>query len=325
MRLPHALPLLGVLLCSALTIRSGAQTPAPPQPPLPDPPSAGPIHAIAGALPVPSATAVTPAIPAAARGDSPKDAVARVISMFTPNEGINVESTGKPLPTTGSWGVQVNFPNGLPQVCVDNDVPCAMVYYRVPEAKIVCSWTMGFVTRVEPADDGTMVHVSRLLLLDENESAARYTLRKGWQRNEKRPRPVVYIRPDYPKIAQEAGIGGVVQVRIEVNPDGTVRSAAGVGGPAMLQKPVVAAVQQWKYDPMLINGRPTSFRVDEQFNYSAGRIDISAGMDPSGKVIEDNRDPRLGGGFRSDGASSGSWATCTLATGCTAAAPVVPK
>jgi TonB family protein len=301
------------------------QTPPPPQPPAPVPPSTGPVQPRTATSTPAGSVGGTDPLPAKVQGDSPQSAVDRVISMFTPNEAINVEATGKPLPKTGTWGVQVKFPNGMPQACIDNDVPCAVVFYRVPDAKVICTWTMGFVTVVAPTADGNMAHVSRLLLLDENESAARYTLRKGWQPGDKRPQPTVYVRPEYPQIAQQAGVYGVVQVRIEVGPDGSVRSAAGVGGPVMLQKPVIAAVQQWKYPPMTIGGHPTSFRVDEQFRFNAGRPDLGAGLEPNGGIIQDDGNPRNGGGFNSRGANGTSYESCNLATGCTPAASPSPK
>ncbi len=256
--------------------------------------------------------------------ETPKAAVDAVISMFTPNDAVNVEATGKPMPTTGTWGAVTKFPSGQPKVCVLAHVDCVVVIYRVPEDKLVCEWAVGFVNVVEPQPDGTIKHASHVAVLDENDAAARYTLQKAWTKGET-PKPVVSQRPDYPSIARSAQVSGVVTVRIVVGPDGLVKSAVATSGPSMLQAPVLAAVRQWKYDPVQIGQQPTSFRVDQQFAYNLPKSSISAGMDPGGHVVVQEADPRLAPGFRSNGVSSGAWATCTAATGCQAAAPDVPK
>jgi hypothetical protein len=49
-----------------------------------------------------------------------------------------------------------------------------------------------------------------------------------------------------------------------------------------------------------------------------------AGADPSGKVMVLEADPRVGIGFRSNGASSGAWESCNTGTGCKAADPEAP-
>jgi TonB family protein len=255
---------------------------------------------------------------------NPQAAVDAVIGMFTPNEAVNVETTGKPLHTTGSWGVQTKFSEGLPKACALARVPCAVVVYRVPEDKVVCEWTVGFVNVVETQPDGAIKHAMHVDVLDENETAARYTMKKAWSRGETTPRPVVFQRPEYPSIARTSGVSGVVTVRVVVGPDGLVKSVVATSGPPMLQAPVIAAVRQWKYNPIEIGQEPTSFRVDEHFSYNIKAPDFAAGMDPSGHVVLEQTDPHLDPGFRTNGVSSGAWMSCTGA-GCQSAAPAVPK
>ena len=244
--------------------------------------------------------------------------------MFTLNLAVNLQSTGKPLPATGSWGAQTQFPTGPPKVCAQARIPCVKVLYRVPEQNIVCEWTLGVIKAVEPQPDGTIKHALHQLVLDENEAAARYTLRKAWAAGENRPTPTSFQRPDYPDIARNAGVGGVVVVRLIVGPDGLIKSAAPLGGPALLQPPVLDAVRHWKFDPLTIGQQPTSFQIDEQFAYNAAKPNTFADMDPSGKVMLEQTDSHLEPGFHTNGASSGSWATCSAVT-CTQAAPSTPK
>jgi TonB family protein len=243
--------------------------------------------------------------------------------MFTPNPAVNVGATGKPLPMTGTWGVQMKFPDGPPKACVVARIPCLKVIYRVPEENTVCDWTLGMITAVEPQPDGTIKHAIHEVLLDENEAAALYTLKKDWVRGEARPKPVVYQAAEYPEIAHNAHIGGVVGVRITVGPDGLVKNVEATSGPAVLQSTVVAAVKQWKYDPLAIGQRPTSFRVEASFSFKISGPNIAAGMNPSGKIMVPEDDPHYAHGLRQNGVATGGWDSCS-AVGCTAAAPLTP-
>jgi TonB family protein len=244
--------------------------------------------------------------------------------MFEINQSVNVDATGKPLPATGSWGAQAQLPEHPTKPCALARVPCVNVLYRVPEEKIVCAWTIGFVNAIEPQPDGTIKKGLHRIVLDENDDAAHYTLRKAWSPGEEMPKPTVFQRAAYPALARDAKVGGSVVVRLIVGPDGLVKSTY-ANGPKLLQPAVIEAVSHWKFEPLIIGVQPTSFQLDEQFNYDAGHADFSSSMDPSGKVMVQETDPHYGPGFRSDGASSGTWQTCNAASGCTAVAPTTPK
>jgi len=269
----------------------------------------------------PAVSVPSPATPAI----DAKSAVQAVLTMFTINSAVNVEATGKPVPASGSWGAQTQFPAGLPKACVQARVPCIRVIYRVPEINVVCEWTLGMVVVAEPQADGSIRHAVRSLVLDENEAAARYTLRKAWAKDDVKPNLLKLQNPDYPKIAQDAHVGGVVMVRMVVGPDGSVQSAVPLQGPAMLQSSVVAAVRQWKFEPLRVGEQITSFQLDRSFTYDVGRTSISAGMDVHGGVAGQINDPHEGPGTHTDSASGGTWQTCNAATGCTSVAPTVPK
>ncbi len=255
----------------------------------------------------------------------PKSAVELISSTFTPNEMVRIETTGKPLSKTGTWGAQVNFPGGLPKPCTDAHMPCVRVNYRVPDDHVVCEWEVGFIKISEPQSDGSRKSVEEWVVLDENEQAAHYTLKKTWAADEDMPRAVALTRAEYPQIAREAHAGGVVRVRIIVGPDGRVQSAVPLSGPAVLQPPVVAAMRKWRFEPQTIGTQPISFRLDEQFTYNIAGPDLAADMNPSGVVVLPNDNPRETPGFRRDGAASGSWVSCDTATGCKSASPDVPK
>ena len=237
------------------------------------------------------------------------------------NDAAKVSATGKPLPLTGSWGVQTLFPDGPPQSCRLARVPCLKVVYKVPDTNVTCDWTVGYLVAVVPQPDGSMKHDFRAVVLDENDAAAEYTLRKSF-RGDTPPQRTVSQAAVYPPIAQAAHVEGSVAVRIVVGPDGSVQSARAVG-PPMLQSAVLDAVHHWKFDPLVIGSRPTSFQLDQQFDFKANHPGMSEAMDPSGKVMLQERDPRVGTGFRSNGASSGAWESCSSA-GCNMGSPQTP-
>ena len=70
------------------------------------------------------------------------------------------------------------------------------------------------------------------------------------------------VDPEYPQFATYAQIEGLVILEAVVGEDGHVDEVrflrtAGYGG--VLDRAAVAALRQWQYSPLLLNGRPTSF------------------------------------------------------------------
>lgn len=76
------------------------------------------------------------------------------------------------------------------------------------------------------------------------------------------------VNPIYPSAAKQYRIEGAVTIDATVGPDGHVRQAKVVSGPAMLRDSAVSAVRQWKYSPSTVNGRAveSSVRIVLQFN-----------------------------------------------------------
>jgi protein TonB len=68
-------------------------------------------------------------------------------------------------------------------------------------------------------------------------------------------------RPVYPEVAKAAHIGGVVVVEADVSEGGKVTGAKAVSGPTQLRQAAIEAVQQWKYQPALANGKPVATQV----------------------------------------------------------------
>jgi protein TonB len=65
------------------------------------------------------------------------------------------------------------------------------------------------------------------------------------------------VSPVYPKEARKKGISGSVRLHAIIGQDGTVQDLTVVSGDPLLVEAALAAVRQWRYRPMLLEGKPT--------------------------------------------------------------------
>jgi protein TonB len=73
------------------------------------------------------------------------------------------------------------------------------------------------------------------------------------------PRLVRRVDPAYPAIAAAARVSATVQLEAEVDARGEVARVRVVRGHPLFDEAAVAAVRQWRYQPLLLNGEPTGF------------------------------------------------------------------
>ena len=64
------------------------------------------------------------------------------------------------------------------------------------------------------------------------------------------------IKPEYPPLARQARIQGVVVLQALIGKDGAVHELQVVSGHPLLIPAAVAAVKQWRYKPYYLNGEP---------------------------------------------------------------------
>jgi len=83
----------------------------------------------------------------------------------------------------------------------------------------------------------------------------------------KAPRLVRRIEPDYPEIARQARVEGVVILEATTDVFGRVVGVRVLRSIPLLDAAAIDAVRQWVYEPMLINGRPraVTFTVTVRF------------------------------------------------------------
>ena len=60
----------------------------------------------------------------------------------------------------------------------------------------------------------------------------------------------------------QAHLSAMVVMQLRVGEDGRIKTAEVVQGQALFDEPALAAVRQWRYAPLLLNGVPTEFIVN---------------------------------------------------------------
>ena len=64
------------------------------------------------------------------------------------------------------------------------------------------------------------------------------------------------VKPEYPPLAKQARIQGVVVMEAEINEEGMIDNLRVITGHPLLINAAIAAVKQWVYKPTLLNGMP---------------------------------------------------------------------
>jgi TonB family protein len=85
------------------------------------------------------------------------------------------------------------------------------------------------------------------------------------------PKKVADVRPAFPDAAQAAGLAGVVIAEIVVDETGQVANAHLVQQIPLLEEAALAAVRQWRFDPVIVDGRPVPVRMTVTVNFTLKR------------------------------------------------------
>jgi TonB family protein len=76
------------------------------------------------------------------------------------------------------------------------------------------------------------------------------------------------VQPVYPEVARQLRIQGTVALNVIVRKDGTVTVQNVAGGHPLLAPAAVEAVQQWRYEPTMINGEPVDVQTKIYVNFA---------------------------------------------------------
>ena len=82
------------------------------------------------------------------------------------------------------------------------------------------------------------------------------------------PRLVHRVDPEYPLIAQQAQMQGLVILEATVDREGRVDDVRVLRSHSVLDEAAVAAVQQWRYEPLMLNGEPQPFVLTVTVSFS---------------------------------------------------------
>jgi periplasmic protein TonB len=76
--------------------------------------------------------------------------------------------------------------------------------------------------------------------------------------------------PQYPAIAREARIQGIVVLQATISKSGSIENLRVIGGPPMLQQAAMDAVRSWRYKPYLLNGEPVEVETTINVVFNLG-------------------------------------------------------
>jgi protein TonB len=82
------------------------------------------------------------------------------------------------------------------------------------------------------------------------------------------PALVSRVEPVYPPLAASAHVQGVVILEAVVDREGRVESVKVLRSIPLLDDAATAAVRQWRYSPLLLNGRPERFVLTVTVSFS---------------------------------------------------------
>jgi TonB family protein len=96
-----------------------------------------------------------------------------------------------------------------------------------------------------------------------NEADAPVRLEKS-----KAPKQIKDVRPDYPAVAQNARVEGIVILDAVIDVLGNVKDVKIIRSIPLLDDAAIDAVKQWKYEPPLVDGKPTEVVMTVTVNFS---------------------------------------------------------
>jgi TonB family protein len=84
----------------------------------------------------------------------------------------------------------------------------------------------------------------------------------------KAPALIERVEPDYPLLAVRAQVQGVVILEAVVDRQGRVEDVRVLRSIPLLDPAAIAAVRQWRYSPLFLNGKPERFVLTVTVSFS---------------------------------------------------------
>lgn len=79
------------------------------------------------------------------------------------------------------------------------------------------------------------------------------------------------VEPDYPEEARQQQMQGTVVLDVHIGQDGSVQQVTRVSGLPPLAQAATRAVQQWRFKPRLVSGRPAEMQTRITLNFRLPR------------------------------------------------------
>jgi protein TonB len=84
----------------------------------------------------------------------------------------------------------------------------------------------------------------------------------------KAPALIERVEPEYPPLAVRAQVQGAVILEAVVDREGRVEDLRVLRSIALLDGAAIDAVRQWRYSPLLLNGKPERFVLTVTVSFS---------------------------------------------------------
>lgn len=75
------------------------------------------------------------------------------------------------------------------------------------------------------------------------------------------------VQPEYPAVARQVRIQGLVVLRAIISRDGTIDNLQALSGYPLLIPSALNAVRQWRYRPYVLNGQPVEVETEVKVNF----------------------------------------------------------
>jgi TonB family protein len=75
------------------------------------------------------------------------------------------------------------------------------------------------------------------------------------------------VEPEYPESARQAKIQGPVVLDVQIGPNGAVQQMTVISGQALLAQAARDSVQQWRFRPHVVDGRPVTMQTRITLNF----------------------------------------------------------
>ena len=94
----------------------------------------------------------------------------------------------------------------------------------------------------------------------------------------KAPKLLKKVDPEYPELAKQARLSAMIILEATVGVDGRVKAVTILRGQPLFDDAAVAAVRQWVYKPLLLNGVPTEFILTVTMKFSIRSAPVEGGQ-----------------------------------------------